>query len=130
MNRVSEATRGLIRVNVRAGSGSYDGFAPSSSIESHTMNDIARDSSAPTASAFLCGTNRKLLQYSRRLRRGFSPGKLGDALLDARVRIDGLQGKAREAARSADDALHHHPYRAIGMAALAGLLLGLLATRR
>jgi ElaB/YqjD/DUF883 family membrane-anchored ribosome-binding protein len=130
MKRVRETKRGLICVNAPGGSGIYDGFASSSSIESHTMNDIARDSSAPTASAFLRGTNQKLLQYSRRLRRGLSPGKLGDALFDARIRIDGLQGKAREAARSADDAVHHHPYGAIGMAALAGLLLGLLATRR
>lgn len=95
------------------------------------MNDRAQQESAASAAfSLLRGTDQRLLQYSRGLRRGFARGKLGEALREARIRIDGLQHKTREAARSADDAVHHHPYGAIGVAALAGLLVGFLAARR
>ena len=51
-----------------------------------------------------------------------------------RTLFDDLQGnavhKARDAARSTDQVVHHHPYRAIGIAAVAGLILGLIVTRR
>jgi len=39
-------------------------------------------------------------------------------------------GRAREAARTTDEAVHRHPYGAMGLAAAAGVLLGLLASRR
>lgn len=48
--------------------------------------------------------------------------------------FDEFQGKtvqrAREAARRTDFVVHHHPYGAIGIAAVTGLVLGLLAARR
>lgn len=43
---------------------------------------------------------------------------------------DSAMHKARHAARSADHAVHSHPYSAIGIAAAAGLLIGFLAARR
>jgi ElaB/YqjD/DUF883 family membrane-anchored ribosome-binding protein len=38
--------------------------------------------------------------------------------------------KAKEAAKATDDYVHDHPWRAVGIAAGAGLLLGLLIGRR
>ncbi len=49
--------------------------------------------------------------------------KLSDA--DAAIR-----DKAREAARATDDYVHENPWRSIGIAAGAGLLVGLLIGRR
>ncbi|MEJ8826731.1 hypothetical protein WKW80_32780 [Variovorax humicola] len=50
------------------------------------------------------------------------------------MRVDALQAgamrKARDAAAQADEAVHDHPYRAIGIAAAAALFVGLLAARR
>jgi len=70
----------------------------------------------------------------------------GDAQLDAlrtrfadqmqriRQQLDGLEdrtlAKAREAAKAADEAVHAHPYTAIGIAAAVGALVGLLVSRR
>jgi ElaB/YqjD/DUF883 family membrane-anchored ribosome-binding protein len=72
--------------------------------------------------------------------------KSGDAQFDAmrerfeaqlrrmRVQLDELEEtaahKARQAARTADQAVHSHPYAAIGVGAAAGLLIGLLMARR
>ncbi len=42
----------------------------------------------------------------------------------------GLSQQARRAARAADDAVHANPYAAMGLAGVAGLLLGLLVSRR
>lgn len=51
-----------------------------------------------------------------------------------RLQLDELEDRAvyraRHAARSADQAVHAHPYRAAGIGAAAGLLLGLLLSRR
>ena len=51
-----------------------------------------------------------------------------------RARADALQAgamrKAREATAYTDEAIHHHPYRAIGIAATAALVVGFLAARR
>lgn len=59
---------------------------------------------------------------------------LNETIHKLRTLVDDLQGKAvhkaRDAARSTDQVVHHHPYGAIGIAAVAGLILGLLATRR
>ena len=41
-----------------------------------------------------------------------------------------LRGGARQAARVTDTYVHDNPWRAIGIGALAGLLLGYLASRR
>lgn len=70
----------------------------------------------------------------------------GDAKFDAardrfvgqlrrlRIQLEELQEatahKARRAARRADDAVQSHPYSAIGLAALAGAIIGALASRR
>ena len=43
---------------------------------------------------------------------------------------DGLTRQARHAARAADDAVRTNPYAAMGVAGVAGLLLGLLVSRR
>ncbi|MBU0601015.1 MAG: DUF883 family protein [Gammaproteobacteria bacterium] len=41
-----------------------------------------------------------------------------------------LKEKSREVARATDDYVHEHPWRSIGVAAGAGLLIGLLLGRR
>jgi len=59
-------------------------------------------------------------------------------LRDARERIDEIQGaageRARAAARQADDYVHDHPWESIaigaGIAAVVGIVLGLLISRR
>jgi len=38
--------------------------------------------------------------------------------------------KAKQAAKEADDYVHEHPWKAVGIAAAAGLVLGLLIGRR
>jgi ElaB/YqjD/DUF883 family membrane-anchored ribosome-binding protein len=43
---------------------------------------------------------------------------------------DALKEKSREVARVTDDYVHDHPWKAIGVAAGAGLLIGLLIGRR
>jgi len=59
-------------------------------------------------------------------------------LRDARTRIDAIQGaageRARAAARQADEYVHGHPWESIAIgaaiAAVAGIVLGLLISRR
>jgi ElaB/YqjD/DUF883 family membrane-anchored ribosome-binding protein len=55
-------------------------------------------------------------------------------LLAAKLRLQELEGeavdRAREAARYIDDDVHENPWRAIGIAAAAGLVVGLLISRR
>jgi len=55
-------------------------------------------------------------------------------LLQARLRLHELEGdavdRARDAARATDDYVHDHPWQAIGIAAAAGVLVGLLMNRR
>lgn len=38
--------------------------------------------------------------------------------------------RARQAARAADDYVHEHPWSAVGIAGVAGLLIGVLIARR
>lgn len=63
-----------------------------------------------------------------------SPAMMSETLHKLRTLVDDLQGnalhKARDAARSTDQVVHHHPYSAIGIAAAVGLVIGFLATRR
>lgn len=51
-----------------------------------------------------------------------------------RARADALREemmcRARHAATDADEAVHHHPYRALGVAAAAALVVGFLLARR
>lgn len=46
-----------------------------------------------------------------------------------RLEISALEN-AKRAARATDHAVHEHPYTAMGIAAGAGLLIGMLITRR
>ena len=39
-------------------------------------------------------------------------------------------GRAKEAARATDDYVHHHPWTSVGIAAAAGVVLGMLIGRR
>lgn len=52
----------------------------------------------------------------------------------ARERLRELQSEAiersREAAKATDEYVHENPWQAVGVAALAGFLIGLLLTRR
>lgn len=41
-----------------------------------------------------------------------------------------IRAKTREVARATDDYVHEHPWKAIGAAAGAGLIIGLLISRR
>jgi len=50
-----------------------------------------------------------------------------EALYDAQ---DAVLERGRKAARATDDYVHDNPWQAIGVAGLAGLLLGLLISRR
>ena len=50
-----------------------------------------------------------------------------EALYDAQ---DVMMARGRKAARQADDYVHDNPWQAIGVAAGAGLILGLLVGRR
>lgn len=63
-----------------------------------------------------------------------SSATTNETLHKLRTLIDDLQSnalhKARHAARSTDQVVHHHPYTAIGIAAAAALVIGFLATRR
>ena len=57
-----------------------------------------------------------------------------ESLRAARARLDEFEGevseRAREAARSTDRYVHENPWGAIGIAAGAAFILGLLASRR
>ena len=55
-------------------------------------------------------------------------------LADAKARLSQLQevavAKAKAAGHAADEYVHEHPWKAIGSAAGAGLIIGLLISRR
>jgi ElaB/YqjD/DUF883 family membrane-anchored ribosome-binding protein len=87
---------------------------------------------------------RQLIEEAERLVRNAADS--GDQRLDAmrgkfehqlkrmRLQLDELEDtaahSARQAARAANQAVQAHPYRAIGIAAAAGALIGLLFARR
>jgi len=60
--------------------------------------------------------------------------KAEETLRAARERLanvdDAVMEQAKEAARSADEYVHEHPWGAVGIAAVAGVLLGVLISRR
>jgi ElaB/YqjD/DUF883 family membrane-anchored ribosome-binding protein len=60
--------------------------------------------------------------------------RVEQTLREARGKLAGLDdaviGQVKEAARAADDYVHEHPWGAVGIAAVAGLLLGVLIARR
>jgi ElaB/YqjD/DUF883 family membrane-anchored ribosome-binding protein len=59
---------------------------------------------------------------------------LNESIQKLRTLFDDLQGnavhKARGVARSTDQVVHIHPYGAIGIAAVVGLIVGFIVTRR
>lgn len=60
--------------------------------------------------------------------------EVGALLLNAKSRLIELEEEATEraaaAARAGDDYVHEHPWQAVGLAAVAGFVLGALITRR
>lgn len=56
------------------------------------------------------------------------------SLASARIKLTEAERaaleKAKEAAKEADEYVHEHPWQAVGIAAAAGLVLGLLIGRR
>lgn len=60
--------------------------------------------------------------------------KMTRQLREMRRQLESLEDEAshktRQAVRAADHAVHANPYAAIGLAVAAGVLIGLLATRR
>lgn len=60
--------------------------------------------------------------------------KMARQLREMRRQLESLEDEAghrtRQAVRAADHAVHANPYAAIGLAAAAGVLIGLLVTRR
>lgn len=56
-------------------------------------------------------------------------GRLRDALAEGRAGARRLYERAKDEAHRADEAIHTHPYVAIGIAAGVGLLAGALISR-
>ncbi len=60
--------------------------------------------------------------------------KIEASLRDARRKLAEVEAdiatQARDAAKAADAMVHEHPWKAVGIAAAAGLLVGLLLQRR
>jgi ElaB/YqjD/DUF883 family membrane-anchored ribosome-binding protein len=60
--------------------------------------------------------------------------RMEDSLRTARIKVAEAQevvvDKARAAARATDDYVHANPWRAVGIAAGAGLVIGMLISRR
>jgi ElaB/YqjD/DUF883 family membrane-anchored ribosome-binding protein len=60
--------------------------------------------------------------------------KVHDSLTTAKVKLEQVSGasaeKAKAAARETDEYVHDHPWHAVGIAALVGLVLGTLIARR
>ena len=61
-------------------------------------------------------------------------GKAEESLKAAKVRLDeqeaALMAKTKAAAKATEDYLRDNPWKAVGIAAAAGLVLGILAKRR
>jgi len=56
--------------------------------------------------------------------------RLAAALESGKEMCDRVRDKAVESAKAADEAVHEHPYQAIGIALGVGALIGYLASRR
>jgi len=60
--------------------------------------------------------------------------RFGERLRDARMRLAdaeaALVDRTKAAARATDDYVHENPWRAVGLAAAVGLLLGVIIGRR
>jgi ElaB/YqjD/DUF883 family membrane-anchored ribosome-binding protein len=98
------------------------------------MNERQREPAGSMTDPGCCGMTQSQSQRARGLRLGDARARLDDAVRGVRAQFGQLQGttmhRAREAIRSADETVHHHPYGALAAVAVAGLLVGLLAARR
>jgi ElaB/YqjD/DUF883 family membrane-anchored ribosome-binding protein len=56
--------------------------------------------------------------------------KMQESLESAKVKLGALGEEAAERARAADNYVRANPWQAVGIAALAGIALGLLISRR
>lgn len=60
--------------------------------------------------------------------------RIQDSLRQAKVKLaeveDILVDKGKQAARATDEYVHDHPWRAVGIAAGVGLIIGMLISRR
>ena len=60
--------------------------------------------------------------------------KIQDSLDTAKAKLAGLGeagvGKAKEAAAATDDFVHEHPWKAVGIGAAIGVIVGMLISRR
>ena len=60
--------------------------------------------------------------------------RVEESLRTARTKLESIDdevlGRMKEAARTTDEYVHEHPWGAVGVAAAAGLLLGVLIARR
>jgi len=60
--------------------------------------------------------------------------RIGERLRDAKLRLAdaeaALVDRTKAAARATDDVVHENPWRAVGVAAAVGLLLGVIIGRR
>ncbi len=54
----------------------------------------------------------------------------GEKVVEARKQVAAALEKAKKVARATDKAVHQHPYKAIAIAAGAGLLLGYILSSR
>ena len=65
---------------------------------------------------------------------GAARARAEETLKAARARLAGLDdaviARAKDAAKATDEYVHEHPWGAVGIAAAAGLLLGVLIARR
>lgn len=60
--------------------------------------------------------------------------RIQDSLDNAKAKLAEMSEigvvKAKEVARATDDYVHDHPWRAVGIGALAGLVIGMLISRK
>jgi ElaB/YqjD/DUF883 family membrane-anchored ribosome-binding protein len=60
--------------------------------------------------------------------------KMEDSLRTARVKVaqaqEAMVDKAKAAAQATDDYVHAHPWKAVGLAAAIGVIVGMLIARR
>jgi ElaB/YqjD/DUF883 family membrane-anchored ribosome-binding protein len=65
---------------------------------------------------------------------GAARARAEETLRAAKEKLAGVDqeviGRAKDAARAADDYVHEHPWSSVGIAALAGLVIGVLIARR
>ena len=56
--------------------------------------------------------------------------KFERTLSGAKAELSRLEERTREAAKATDEYVHEHPWKAVGVGAAAGLLIGMLIARR